>query len=190
MNFKTEDFDYHLPNELIAHEPATKRTDSKLMVVNKKENTITHHRFLEIDKWISKDDKLILNDTKVINARLNGKRQTGGSIELFLLEKHHDYWLALIKNVKKLHEEEIIVINEEFSCQLKVSKDGFIVKLIHNDKTDYDVLEKYGEVPLPPILSMHPNQQPINSKRYQTTYAKSPELLRLQLQDYTFQKSY
>ena len=180
QTLKTIDFDYTLPEELIAQEPSKNRPESRLMVVNSSTGNITHHLFKDITNLLDKDDTLIFNNSKVINARLLAKKLTGAKIELFLLQKmeNDNIWKVLIKNVKKCKEGETLYIAEGFSCKL-LKKHAFesehIVEFSFNEESIYDALEKYGQVPLPPYIQ-HASSETANlfKERYQTVFAQTP----------------
>lgn len=169
---KTQDFYYHLPEELIAQDPLEDRSSSRLMVLNKETGKIEHHIFKEIIEYLKEGDCLVINDTKVIPARLIGEKEgTGAKIELLLLKrKQDDVWETLVKPGKKakpgtrimfgngLLVGEIIDIVEEGNRLIKFYYEGIFE----------EVLDQLGQMPLPPYIT----HQLEDKNRYQTVYAK------------------
>ena len=167
------DFDYDLPQELIAQTPLKNRSDSKLMVLNKDNGDIKHDYFYNITNYFNKGDVLVLNDTKVIPARLIGEKEdTKAHIELLLLnDLGNDTWECLAKPRNRLHKDTIVVFG---SGMLKarveeVLDEGIVhVKLLY-DGILMEILDKLGTMPLPPYI--HEKLQ--DNNRYQTVYAKN-----------------
>ena len=167
------DFDYDLPQELIAQTPLKNRSDSKLMVLNKDNGDIKHDYFYNITNYFNKGDVLVLNDTKVIPARLIGEKEdTKAHIELLLLnDLGNDTWECLAKPQKRLHKDTIVVFG---SGMLKarveeVLDEGIVhVKLLY-DGILMEILDKLGTMPLPPYIHETLSDQ----SRYQTVYAKN-----------------
>lgn len=169
---KTQDFYYDLPEELIAQDPLEDRSSSRLMVLDKKTGKLEHHVFKEIIQYLNKGDCLVINDTKVIPARLIGEKEgTGAKIELLLLKrKQDDVWETLVKPGKKakpgtrisfgggLLIGEIIDVVEEGNRLVKFYYKGIFE----------EVLDALGQMPLPPYIT----HQLEDKNRYQTVYAK------------------
>ena len=167
------DFDYDLPQELIAQTPLKNRSDSKLMVLNKDNGDIKHDYFYNITNYFNKGDVLVLNDTKVIPARLIGdKEDTKAHIELLLLnDLGNDTWECLAKPQKRLHKDTIVVFgNGMLKARVEeVLDEGIVhVKLLY-DGILMEILDKLGTMPLPPYI--HEKLQ--DNNRYQTVYAKN-----------------
>ena len=167
------DFDYDLPQELIAQTPLKNRSDSKLMVLNKDNGDIKHDYFYNITNYFNKGDVLILNDTKVIPARLIGEKEdTKAHIELLLLnDLGNDTWECLAKPQKRLHKDTIVVFgNGMLKARVEeVLDEGIVhVKLLY-DGILMEILDKLGTMPLPPYI--HEKLQ--DNNRYQTVYAKN-----------------
>lgn len=189
------DFDYNLPEELIAQTPLEKRDSSKLLVLDKISGNIEHKHFNNIIEEFHQGDVLVLNDTKVIPARLIGtKEETGAVIELLLLkELGDDKWECLSRPAKRLKVGTIVIFSEELKAEVIEKLDEGIVrvKLIYKGIL-MEILDRLGEMPLPPYI----HEKLEDKNRYQTIYAKNigsaaaptaglhftPELLR-QLQD-------
>jgi len=163
----SEIFNYSLPKEFIAQYPLKERGKAKLMILNKVNGKITHDIFENIDKYLSEKDILVLNNTKVIPARILCRKETGGKIEIFLLKKiNGEKWNVLIRGKgregTKFYKEELEGVI------LKRNPDGsFIVEFnIYDDKE----IIKYGEVPLPPYIKRKPEE--IDKIYYQTVFAE------------------
>lgn len=171
---KTDDFDYYLPEELIAQTPLAKRDDSRLLILDKKTGEIEHKHFYDIIDYLNPNDVLVINDTKVIPARIIGiKEDTGAVIELLLLHNiEENMWECLAKPQKRLHVGTIISFgNGELKCEVaEVLDEGIThVKMIY-DGIFLEILEKLGSMPLPPYI----HEKLDNPSRYQTVYAENP----------------
>ena len=170
---KTDDFDYYLPEELIAQTPLKDRTASRLLVLDRKTGEIEHTEFHEIINYLNKGDVLVINDTKVIPARLIGnKEETNAVIELLLLKDLGDNIYETLSRPQKRLKEGTIVSFGNGLLKAKVTKimdEGIThVKLIY-DGILYEILDKLGEMPLPPYI----HEKLENKDRYQTVYAKN-----------------
>ena len=169
---RTDEFDYYLPEELIAQTPLENRSSSRLLVLHKKTGQIEHRKFSDIINYLSKGDALVINDTKVIPARLIGeKEETGAVIELLLLKNiNGDVWECLAKPQKRLHIDTIISFGKgKLKAKVKeVLADGITrVELIYTGIL-MEVLESLGTMPLPPYI----HQKLKDQDRYQTVYAE------------------
>jgi len=167
------DFDYELPEELIAQTPLKDRSSSKLLVLNKNTGEVEHHRFSDIINFLEKGDTLVLNDTKVIPARLIGeKEETGAVIEILLLKNlEGDKWEALTKPAKRVKVGTIISFGDgSLKCKCVLEKEEGIrhFELIY-DGILYEILDKLGTMPLPPYI----HEKLEDQGRYQTVYAKN-----------------
>ena len=172
------EFDYELPEELIAQKPTEKRQDSKMMVLNRENHQISHKHFYDIVDLIDNDCVLILNNTKVMPARLYGYKETGAKIEVFLLkEKENKQWEVLIRPSKRVKEDTIIKISDELSAEVikPLEDDGkWLVKMIY-DGDIFEILHKVGNIPLPPYIERKMASEDLKKldfERYQTVYAK------------------
>ena len=172
--YKLSSYSYDLPPENIAQFPASPRDSSRLLVWNVKENKILRDNiFRDITKFFCPNDLLILNDTKVIPARLKGTRETGGQCEVFLLKNlTADFltWEALVKPAKKIHAGAKIKVNENFLHVISEKNEGIReIKFDFNSREDFmKFLEKSGQVPLPPYIK---NNNDMRSA-YQTVFAR------------------
>lgn len=165
-------FDFHLPEELIAQIPLEERETSRLMVLDRETGDIEHKHFTDILSYLQEGDCLVLNETKVMPARLHGvKEDTGAHIEVLLLKQEEgDKWETLIKPAKRVKEGTVISFGEgklKATCigtadqggrQLEFSYDGIF----------YEILDELGEMPLPPYIK----ETLEDRDRYQTVYAK------------------
>lgn len=178
------EYDYNLPEELIAQMPADKRDNSRMMVLNRKDRTISHKHFYDIVDLIEPNTLLVMNNTKVLPARLIGHKDTGAKIEVFLLKQNskmqdeHENWEVLIKPSKRVKPDTIIKISDELSVRAikRLEENGeWLVELIFNDNNVLDVLHRNGNIPLPPYIERKiPNEdlKKLDFERYQTVYAK------------------
>lgn len=171
MEMKLSDFYYDLPQELIAQDPLLKRSDSRLMVLNRGDDSIEHRHFSDILDYLNPGDCLVINDTKVLPARLIGvKEDTGASIEVLLLKRHSDtVWETLVKPGKKARPGarisfgdgkligEVTDIVEEGNRLVRFEYEGIFE----------EVLDELGQMPLPPYIT----HQLEDKNRYQTVYA-------------------
>ena len=169
---KTSDYYYELPQELIAQDPLEDRSSSRLMVLDKETGAVSHHVFREITSFLNPGDCLVLNNTKVIPARLMGVREeTGGAVEVLLLKRHAgDVWECLVKPGKKARPGTRLAFGEGLlQAQVEdVVEDGNRLIRFFYDGIWEEVLDRLGEMPLPPYIT-HKLQ---DKNRYQTVYAK------------------
>lgn len=169
---KTSDYYYELPQELIAQDPLEDRSSSRLMVLDKETGAVSHHVFREITSFLNPGDCLVLNNTKVIPARLMGVREeTGGAVEVLLLKRHAgDVWECLVKPGKKARPGTRLAFGEGLlHAQVEdVVEDGNRLIRFFYDGIWEEVLDRLGEMPLPPYIT-HKLQ---DKNRYQTVYAK------------------
>ena len=169
---KTEDFDYYLPKELIAQTPLAKRDESRLLVMDRVTGKLSHEYFYDVINYLNKGDALVINDTKVIPARIIGiKEETGAVIELLLLNPEaKDIWKCLAKPQKRLKEGTIISFGDGLlKAKVKAIKEDGIteVELIY-DGILMEILEKLGTMPLPPYI----HEKLEDKDMYQTVYAR------------------
>lgn len=169
---KTSDFDFDLPQELIAQTPLLNRDESRLLVLDKSTGEIEHKKFRNILDYLNSGDVLVINDTKVIPARLMGvKEDTGAVIELLLLkDMGNDIWECLSRPQKRLHVGTIVKFSDELSASVvELLDDGVTrVKLIYSGIL-LEILDRLGEMPLPPYI----HEKLAEKDRYNTVYAKN-----------------
>ena len=162
------DFDYDLPQELIAQHPMEPRDHSRLLVVDKKTGEIEHKHFYDLVNYLKPGDVLVFNDTRVIPARLHGTKDTGAHVEVFLLTRRHATdWEVLVRPGKKLQVGAKINFSDELSCEVIEHTDfgGRVVRFKY-DGIFEEILDRLGETPLPPYITA-----PLEDKeRYQTVY--------------------
>lgn len=168
------EYNYCFPPELIAKYPLERREDSRLMVLKRKSREIIHTHFYKIENFLQEGDLLVRNASRVIPARIFGRKKSrGGKVEILVLDFNPaaEITPALIASRSRLNEKEVILLPEEKEALYLGKKEG-----IHYLRFNFDNLLEYffrnGEVPLPPYLKRKP--EPIDSSRYQTIYAKSP----------------
>ncbi|MBC2064725.1 tRNA preQ1(34) S-adenosylmethionine ribosyltransferase-isomerase QueA [Listeria welshimeri] len=169
---KVEDFDFDLPEELIAQTPLLDRTSSRLMVLDKKSGEIKDQHFTDILSYLNEGDALVLNDTRVLPARLHGtKDETGAHIEVLLLkQKEGNAWETLVKPAKRILKGGTITFGNgalKATCLEELEHGGRILEFSY-EGIFYEVLEQLGEMPLPPYIK----EQLADQDRYQTVYAK------------------
>ncbi|WP_457625335.1 tRNA preQ1(34) S-adenosylmethionine ribosyltransferase-isomerase QueA [Persephonella sp.] len=168
---KLSDYDYNLPKELIAKYPVEPRDSCRLMVLDRKSRSIRHRIFRDITEYLEEGDLLVLNDTKVIPARLIGKKETGAKIEIFLLRPFCDNeWEVLIKNIKRLKAGQKVIIGEDFYAELiEKYEEGKARVRLHGEDINA-LIKKYGHIPLPPYIEREDEEK--DKELYQTVFAK------------------
>lgn len=170
---KTDDFDYDLPKELIAQTPLKNRNGSRMMVLDKNTGEFSDNHFTDLINYLNEGDTLVLNDTKVIPARLIGhKIDTGAVIEVLMLKDlGGDTWECLTKPAKRIKEGTIVKFSDELSCKcVYVGEDGIRHYKFIYDGIFLEILDGLGEMPLPPYIT----EKLDDKNRYQTVYAKNP----------------
>ena len=169
---RTDDFDFYLPEELIAQTPLEKRDSSKLLVLDKETGKIEHQSFSNIIDFLKKDDVLVLNDTKVMPARILGtKEDTGAVIELLMLKEiEKDIWEVLSKPAKRIKVGTIVKFSDKLKAEcIGIGEEGIrIFKFIY-EGIFYEILDELGDMPLPPYI----HETLKDKDRYQTVYAKN-----------------
>ncbi len=167
----TNDYDYELPESFIAQTPLKNRSESKLMILDKKTGDIEHTNFFNIKNYLKKGDVLVLNDTKVLPARLFGKKvDTEAKIEILLLKNiSGDIWECLARPGKRLHTDTVIKFSDELTCKvIEKLEDGIVRVEFKYDGIFLEIIERIGLMPLPPYIHKNLKEQ----DRYQTVYAK------------------
>ena len=172
MDYSVEQFDFYLPEELIAQSPSVIRDHSRLMVVNKKTGEIEHKHFYDIINYLKPGDVLVRNNSKVIPARLFGlKEETGAHVEVLLLkDKGNNVYECLCGNAKVIKVNTIITFgNGELKAKcIEVKDEGIREMELIYEGILFEILDKLGQMPLPPYI----HQQVKDNSRYQTVYAK------------------
>ena len=167
---KTKDFYYDLPMELIAQHPAERRDHSRLLVLNKKTGEMEHKHFYDIIDYLNEGDVLVLNDTKVMPARIYGHRKDKEEkIEFLLLNRKIDVWECLSKPGKKAKIGTEIIFSDKLSAEVvDISDDGSRFLKFEYDGIFEEILDELGEMPLPPYIT----EKLEDKNRYQTVYAR------------------
>ena len=168
---KVSEFNYDLPEELIAQTPLAKRDESRLMVLNRKNQTIEHKKFKDIIEYLNPGDCLVRNNTKVIPARIYGKKETGANVEFLLLNNiEGDIWESIVRPGNKLHVGTKVIFGDGLLKAeiLEIMPGGTRkVKFTYNGIFN-EILDKIGLMPLPPYI----HEELKDNDRYQTVYAK------------------
>lgn len=169
------DFDYHLPEELIAQHPADKRGNSRLMVIDRKTGNIVHKHFYNILEYLNPGDCLVMNNSKVIPARLFGiKEGTGAKIEFLLIKRiEGDNWETLVKPGKKLRPGDRVSFGGDGKLKAEIldyGEDGTRIVKFHYQGVFVELLDEIGKIPLPPYIDRESDEE--DKDRYQTVYCK------------------
>jgi len=170
-----KDFNYYLPEGLIARYPATERDASRMMVLDRRTGEITDRLFKNISEYLEADDLLVLNDTRVIPARLFGHKATGGKVEIFLVRRENaesERWRCLMRSSKGMREGHCITLASGMSARVcgKLDPETWLIEF--EGMEPFDVwLEREGQMPLPPYLQREADAQ--DRRRYQTVFARS-----------------
>ena len=161
-----ENYNFNLPEDLIANQPSIKRSDSKLLVVQ--ENLIDE-KFKSIINYLKEGDLLVLNDTKVFNARLTANKQTGGKVEILLERQLNEFTAsAITKTNRPLKENEILQISDSDVTAVVVEKNDYLCKIEFSRDLE-TIIDTYGTIPIPPYMNRESNI--MDQERYQTVYA-------------------
>lgn len=172
---KTSDFNYHLPQELIAQHPAEKRELSRMMILESNSGSTSCHLFREFPTMLQRGDVLVINDTKVIPARLKGNRKSGAKVELFLLHpEDNGNWRCLVNPGRKVRPGDTVEFAGKLTADIIARyEDGTrSVKFSHEGSFE-EAIEVAGEIPLPPYIKRE-EQEKADKERYQTVYAAAP----------------
>ena len=178
-------FDYSLPEDLIAQHPLNERDASRLLVINRSNGEVEDKYFSDLSDYLRKGDVLVLNDSRVIKARLKGKKtETGANIEIFLTKKLKDSdlcdtgkygerWEALARPAKRLHPGDEVLIGTGLKAYIvEKNEDGFVQVDFFCDTNITEAFERMGQIPLPPYI--HRENEEEDTTRYQTVYAENP----------------
>lgn len=170
---RIEEFDYNLPRSLIAQYPSPQRGGSRLMVLDRYLGTIEHREFRDISNYFRPGDLLVLNNTRVLPARLIGKKETGGKCEILLIPSRNGNqreWEVLVRGSGKIKRRSRIEFADGLYGEVEVEKNGR-GKILFSGQTDVmDILKKSGHIPLPPYIKRE--DEPLDRDRYQTIFAK------------------
>lgn len=169
---KTSDFDYYLPEELIAQTPLEPRDSSRLLVYDRKTDKVYHEHFFNIKKYLKKGDVLVRNNTKVLPARMFGYTKNGGKVEVLLLKRFNlTDWEVLVKPGKKAKPGATLTLSNELTLNVleTIEESGSRKVRFNFDGVFEDIISRIGEMPLPPYIT----EKLKNQERYQTVYAKT-----------------
>ena len=171
MQFKKSDFYYELPPELIAQTPAQPRDSSRLLVYNRATDSVEHRIFRDVTDYLKKGDVLVINNTKVLPARMYAHTEHGGLVEILLLKrKDKDTWEVLAKPGKKCAIGKKLTINDKLSLTVEgITDSGERIVRFEYDGVFENILEEVGSMPLPPYIK----EKLQDKNRYQTVYAKT-----------------
>ena len=170
-----DEFDYHLPEELIAQHPADKRDASRLLVIDRKTGKLEHRHFYNILEYLNPGDCMILNNSKVIPARLFGVKEiTGAKVEVLLIKRiENDIWEAMVRPGKKLHVGDRVSFMEDGSFSAKIvehGEGGTRLVRFEYEGDFHEILDRIGRIPLPPYIERESGEE--DKERYQTVYCK------------------
>jgi len=177
-----KDFSYFLPDELIAQHPCQKRDHSRMLFLDKNKGEMADSSFFQLPDFLQNGDVLVVNDSRVIPARLFGKKPTGGILEILLLtrkesEKESQTWEALIRPAKRLRENDVIFLGNdcEANVLVRISDKKWLLKFFAQDGFNA-YLNKFGRAPLPHYIKRKKTAEPdtTDRERYQTIYARNP----------------
>jgi S-adenosylmethionine:tRNA ribosyltransferase-isomerase len=170
---RLSDFKFHLPEKYVAQEPVARRDSSRLLIVDRASGTFHDGKFPDLVKYLTAGDCLVINNTRVFPARLDGyKEKTEADIEVFLLRRlTDDLWEVLVKPARKVRTGNTIHVGEEMYCEVidNTTSGGRVVRF-HYEGDFNQIVEKYGKPPLPPYIRREPSPEDID--RYQTVYAQ------------------
>ena len=180
--FDIEDYDYDLPKSLIAQTPAARRDESRLLVVNRTTGAISDHRFLDLPDILKQGDLVVINDTRVVPARIFGRKESGGQVELLVLEHNPpdnqdpmSRW-CLVKSSKRPHVGGHLFFEDDISGRVEEVREDGLTKINFQGTPSIDsLLEEKGWMPLPPYIKRAPSQGPqeLDKERYQTIFAQN-----------------
>ena len=181
MTSNLKDYDFLLPDELIAQKPSRLRDHSKLMVLDRQKGQISHSFFYHLPDFLKKQDLIVANDTRVIPARIFGRKKTGGWVELFLVNfientgPDSQTWECLIKNPGKVDENPVIYFSPDLTAKILQHSDNGLFTVQLNYRGDFgEIIKKIGKTPLPPYIKRQRQESDnlLDRSRYQTIYAK------------------
>ena len=170
---RIEEFDYTLPSSLIAQYPSPQRDESSLMILHRGKGTIEHRSFRDLPNYFNSGDLLVMNNTRVFPARLIGKKETGGKVEILLISPTNGTmgeWNVLIKGSGKVRPQTQIQFSQELYGEVKEVKDGKGRIRLSSQGEVMDLIRKVGRVPLPPYIKRE--DEPLDKDRYQTVFAE------------------
>lgn len=170
--FDLSAYNYDLPDELIASYPAKKRDESRLMIVDRASGSLSEIQFKDLVDWVEAGDQFIFNDTRVIKARLQGQKESGGRVEIFLLKKiSTDQWEALAKPGRRLKTGQAVSFSEDFFCEIiQTLENGHKIVQFNRTEDFQQCLQTHGTIPLPHYMKREADFE--DEERYQTVFAE------------------
>ena len=172
---KLSDFDYHLPPDRIAQRPAPRRDESRLMVVPRHSDGVGHHRFRDLPELLNPDDLLVVNDTRVVPARLRGHKESGGRVEILLSRPlKDDRWEVMVRGKTRVGSR-LLLAGGALTATVEAVEGGptRVVRLAPAERLDA-ILRDHGEIPLPPYIDRPAGDTEEDRERYQTVYSAQP----------------
>ncbi len=178
MSDRLSDYRYDLPPELIAQHPTERRDSSRLLVLNRSDGSLTHSRFSQLGEFLKPGDLLTLNDTRVVPARIYGRKPTGGMVEIVLSKKLSDNRWEAIVGAKGRARQGMRILFEGFETQAEVLEnlgEGVYLLRFDGQQTPEEIMEKIGHMPLPPYIKRNSEipTAPEDRARYQTVFART-----------------
>jgi S-adenosylmethionine:tRNA ribosyltransferase-isomerase len=169
------DFQYRLPPKLIAQYPSRERDQSRLMVIHRDTGSLEHQTFSELSQYFNEGDVLIINDTKVIKARLVGRKETGGKVEVLITERVGDRtWKCMVKRSRSIRDGATVLFGDGLSGQFLGRDETGDWKIEFHFQGDfYEAVDRWGQTPLPPYIKRN-ETLPLDEERYQTIFATKP----------------
>lgn len=169
------EFDYHLPDGLIAQHPTDKRDESRLMVISRETGKVEHKHFYNVLEYLKEGDCLVMNNSKVIPARIFGiKEKTGAKVEFLLIKrKEGDVWETMVRPGRKLHPGDVVSFSEDGRLKAEIvdyGEEGTRLAKFHYEGVFLELLEEIGKIPLPPYIERDSDQE--DKERYQTVYCE------------------
>jgi S-adenosylmethionine:tRNA ribosyltransferase-isomerase len=182
MEMKLKDFSYSLPDELIAQQPRQRRDQSRMLFVDKNKDAFSDCSFFQLPDFLKKGDVLVVNDSRVIPARLFGKKSTGGMVEILLLTRkktgrENQSWEVLLRPAKRMRENDVLSLGHNCEARVlkRLSDKKWLLEFFAPEGFDA-YLDQFGRTPLPPYIKRARNSTAdhLDRERYQTVYAKNP----------------
>jgi len=169
------DFQYRLPRNLIAQYPSRERDKSRLMVVHRDAGYIEHRTFCDLPEFLDEGDVLVVNDTKVLKAKLLGKKETGGKVEVLITEKVSDRtWKCMVKRTRSISNGSEVLFGDGLTGKFLGRDETGSWRIEFHFKRDfYEAIDKWGQMPLPPYIKRK-ETLPLDEERYQTIFATKP----------------
>lgn len=169
------DFQFDLPGELIAQVPAERRDGARLLVLDRHTGAVTHSRVRALPDHLRAGDLLVVNDTRVVPARVFGRTASGGAVELLLIRPAEGHWLCLGKPAKRLRAHAALTFPDAIRATVAAADGGGRYRLAFDDPTAVpELIARHGELPLPPYIRRPDGPLPLDATRYQTVFATTP----------------